>query len=411
MLRMSPCAVLLCAALFVCPATGQPQNLSSVAAPSTDSASNSPTTSRGGYFGQPQLVGTYLPDGTYRKATKSNQDLPSYSSSKSVPNFVERPTVGRVVQDFVPPGHATKRVKSHSLLANLRDSIIRFAYGKEQVLLAPTHVTTDSQQRLIICDPGTTAIHVLEPTGMNSFRIVGGQGRRLLAPASVAVDAADNIYVADTSRGLVLVYDRFGRFLRVIGSYSGESMFDKPTALAIDQKTGRMYVLDPPVNQLVVLDLNGNLMKRVGGDRDKGRIQFDRPTEIAVDGNRIAVLDSAGSRIQTFDLDCNPLGSFPLRNQTVPYKGYEVGLALDAAGNVYLSNVFGSTVRVYRPDGRLVAILGHPGADNYGFSAPSGLWVDSAARVYVADTNNSRVQVYQQYEVGVQRASISSTGQ
>ncbi|HEX6879144.1 MAG TPA: hypothetical protein VF135_02170 [Terriglobales bacterium] len=409
MLRTSLGSLVLCTALAVYSATAQ--NFSSAALPPTDPASNTSTSTRGGYLGQPQLVGTYLPDGTYRKATKPNQIAPSPSIAKSVPNFVDRPTVGRVVQDFVPPGHATQRVKSHSLLANLRDSIIRFAYGKEQVLLAPTHVTTDSQQRLIICDPGTTTIHVLEPTGLNSFRIVGGPGRRLLAPASVAVDAEDNIYVGDVRRGLILMYDRYGRFLRVLGSYHGESMFDRPTALAIDQKARRMYVLDSPVNQLVVLDLNGTLIKRVGGDRDKGRIQFDAPTEIAVDGNRIAILDSAGSRIQTFDLDCNLLGSFLLRNQTAPYKGYEVGLALDAAGNVYLSNVFGSTVRVYRQDGRLLAILGHPGADNYGFSAPSGLWVDSAARVYVADTNNRRVQVYQQYEVSIQQASVPRSSQ
>ena len=151
------------------------------------------------------------------------------------------------------------------MLAALRDNIVTLVYGRERILLAPHHVTVDSRGRILIVDPDLHAVHVLG--GHDSFRIAGGPHRRLLLPNGVAVDADDNIYIADSERGLVLVYAPDGKFLRYIGKRGDESLFHYPTAIAIDRGSGRLFLLDSPRHLLLVLDLEGNILKRVGRPR------------------------------------------------------------------------------------------------------------------------------------------------
>ena len=349
----------------------------------------------------------YAPDGTFKrpaksgKATRDNRDnsslvnSPYASGNRPAPDFMDLHSIEAVVQNFEPPAHATERVRGHSIAGNLRDHIITFAYGREWVLSAPTRLTTDSRERLIVADPQRAAVHVLEPKGRNSFRIAGGPKLRLHTPASVAVDRNDNIYVADSERGVVLVFTPEGYYLRTIGQFSGESMFESPTAIAIDRQLGHLYVIDAPMHELFILDLSGRLLTRVGGPRDKsGKVHFDNPVDVAVNADKVVVLD-AGTRMQVLGLYGDPLGSFPVPNLSGHTRVVKNGLALDSGGNIYLTNPLDSTVEILSPAGRILGILGHPGSDAAGFNAPFGIHVDGAGRIFVADTANRRVQIFQ----------------
>ncbi|MDT8067452.1 MAG: 6-bladed beta-propeller [Terriglobia bacterium] len=298
-----------------------------------------------------------------------------------------------VVENFEPPGHASRRLRAHTFFGNLRDDLVTLAYGREWVLRSPTMVTTDSRGRLIIADPQQHAVHVLEPKGRSSFRIAGGPQLRLRAPSSVAVDAEDNIYVADSQKGLVLVFDPQGYYVRSIGMIADESMFQYPEAIAVDRKLKRIYVLDAPMHELVILDLSGRLIRRIGGLRDKNS-RFVNPLQIAVGENRFFVLENSGSRILVFSPDGDVLGGFPIPNQENSPQVHATAIALDAAGNIYLSNPVGSRVEILTSDGKPLGILGQAGINAGDFSSPAGLCIDSAGRLYVADTLNRRVQMF-----------------
>jgi DNA-binding beta-propeller fold protein YncE len=223
-------------------------------------------------------------------------------------------------------------------------------------------------------------------------------------PNGIAVDAADNIYIADSERGLVLVYAPDGKFLRYIGKRGDESLFHYPTAIAIDRNSGRLFLLDTPRHVLFVLDLEGNILKRVGRPRPNaiGRVlgesilmDLDSPTEIAIGNNELVVVDSENSRIHVMDLQCKPVAQFIIRAvRDSPIIG-ELGLGVDLTGNIYVSNTTDSHIRIYGRDGTLLGSFGRNGSEVGEFSSPAGLFVDGGNRLYVADTNNSRVQVFQ----------------
>jgi DNA-binding beta-propeller fold protein YncE len=256
------------------------------------------------------------------------------------------------------------------MLASLRDNIVTFVYGRERVFLAPHHVAVDSRGRILIVDPDIRAVHVLG--NGDSFRIAGGPHRRLLLPCGVAVDAADNIYIADSERGLVLVYAPDGKFLRYIGQYGDESLFHSPTAIAIDRDSGRLFLLDPPRHLLFVLDLEGNILKRVRRPRPHaiGRVRgetipmdLDDPTEIAVGNNELVVVDAANSQIHVMDLECNPLAQFTISARPGQSVADGVGLGVDLTGNIYVSSTRDSHIGIYRRDGRQLGSFGRPGME------------------------------------------------
>jgi streptogramin lyase len=79
--------------------------------------------------------------------------------------------------------------------------------------------------------------------------------------------------------------------------------------------------------------------------------------------------------------------------------GYTGGVAVDGAGNVYVADVFNQVIRRVTPAGRVTTLAGKPGQDlkadgpgsDAGFWEPFGVAVDAAGNVYVADQKNSRI--------------------
>jgi DNA-binding beta-propeller fold protein YncE len=303
----------------------------------------------------------------------------------------------RVVENLEPPAHAKGTWPAVSHPAELRNQFLTLIYGRPSIIHTARHVATDSQQRLVLSDPDGHAVHVLDPAGKQSIRLVAGKGYRLHYPEGVAVDARDNLYVADSDLGMVVVFDSSGNFLRYIGSYHGEPQYARPHGIAIDPQKQLLYLVDTPRNMVFKLDLDGNILKSVGRDRkDHGLGEFQSPTEIAVNHKYIYILDRWGTRVQVFDMSLKPVSSFSLPGTARdPGHPVENGLSADQDSRVYLSQFGSSLVGVYEPNGHLVSSFGQSGTLAGQFASPAGLWIDPKNRLYVADSGNGRVQVFQ----------------
>src|SRR2546427_12646321 len=68
------------------------------------------------------------------------------------------------------------------------------------------------------------------------------------------------------------------------------------------------------------------------------------------------------------------------------------GVAVDSSGNIYVADTNNDRIAVFDSSGKLLKSIGSKGSRPGEFNHPSGVAVDSICNIYVADTNNDRMQ-------------------
>lgn len=186
---------------------------------------------------------------------------------------------------------------------------------------------------------------------------------------------------------------------RAIGTMgSGAGQLRSPKGIATD-KDGFLYVADSQNHRVQVFSPEG-IFVREWGSQGMAPGQFQEPWGVAVasDGT-VYVADTWNHRIQVFDRQGTYLrewGVFGETGEDVSRDGAFYGprgLALDADGNLYVTDTGNKRVLKYSPQGVLLGAVGGAGSGPGQFQEPVGVTVDAAGLVYVADTWNHRVQV------------------
>ena len=350
-----------------------------------------------------EYAGAFVADGSFKGRSRLRLGefvgaLAGQGDKRQPPNLGTAPedaapSKQRVVEDYEPGAHPVETVNGRPVLADMVDAITSFAEEHQAVMDAPRALATDSSGRLIVADPPVHAVHVLDFKEKTSFRIQGGKDRRLRMPAGVAADRQGNIYVSDSERGMILVYDRLGRFRHYLGRVRGEAFFERPEGVAVDDSGGRIYVADTARNSVSVLDLRGGILATFGG-KSRRSPEFTKPTSLVLVRDQLYVLDSFASRVQVMDLQGNIIRPLRTPNDNASPPNH-AGLAVDSAGNLYISDEVEDLVRVYTRDADPLASFGKSGGKIGEFGRPLGLWVDARGRLYIADSKNHRVQVFQ----------------
>ncbi len=209
--------------------------------------------------------------------------------------------------------------------------------------------------------------------------------------------------------------------LRSLGSPgSGQDQLSYPRALALGPED-YLYVADSGNHRIVRFDPQGQFLAWGGPctlDDDNPCLgQFSEPWGVAVDQEgRVYVADTWNHRIQVFDASGNFLGQWgdgalvdveadPRGREGIPYGFYGPrGVAVDSQGRVYVTDTGNERVLVYEISADASSQIqatylyqfGQAGPGPGEFLEPVGIAVDAADRVYVVDTLNARVQVFVQ---------------
>jgi DNA-binding beta-propeller fold protein YncE len=263
----------------------------------------------------------------------------------------------------------------------------------------PYSTAQDSLGRLLIADPDERGIHIFDFEKQKYQFLTGPKGDELLSPIEIACDDNDDIYVTDSVRAKIFVFNSQGRLLRTIGGPATEPRFARPTGMALDRAARRLYVVDTLRHQLLVLGLDGSLIRAIG-QRGTAKSEFNYPTGVALSGGKVFVVDALNFRIQTFTSEGVWLNSFgrPGNKSGTLYR--PKGIAADNEGHLYVVDGLFETVQVFDVAGQLLYYFGSSGTGPGQFQLPAGISINNRNIIYVADSQNRRVQVFRYRRAG-----------
>jgi DNA-binding beta-propeller fold protein YncE len=173
-----------------------------------------------------------------------------------------------------------------------------------------------------------------------------------------------------------------------------------PAGLAIDDENRFLYVADTDLDQVLVYDAdNFKLLRKIGTAGKAHRLteagQFSRPTNVAVDADgNLYVSDTFNNRVEIFDADGNFLSTFGKAGDGPGYFARPKGIAIDHDGHVWVADTVQDRVQVFTREGRLLLWLGDHGILPGQFSAVQGLAIDKNSRVFTSEQYPGRVQMF-----------------
>ena len=201
-------------------------------------------------------------------------------------------------------------------------------------------------------------------------------------------------------------YENLGTTLTadlVIGGVGSETQLNAPRGLAF-APDGTFYVADSRNHRIQHFSADGQALNSWGSfaDISAGAAPggtFNEPWGVAVgpDGS-VYVSDTWNHRVQKFDKNgkfitmWGSFGQSDATNQMVLYGPR--GISVDANGHVYLADTGNKRIIVFDSDGNFVTQIGSEGFDIGQFSEPVDVKLDAQGNVYVTDTWNQRVQVF-----------------
>ncbi|WP_143288750.1 hypothetical protein [Calderihabitans maritimus] len=252
----------------------------------------------------------------------------------------------------------------------------------ENNLVRPLDVAVDGEGKIYITNSGKGDIQVYNPNGYYLYSF-----GRFEMPNAIAVGPEGLIYVGEFKRGRIQVFNREGKLVKVIdGKKVGTVIqplslsFGRDKLLYVANRTGEVLVLTP----------EGRLVSRFGKPGSlKGYLSY--PNGIAVDpeGN-IIVSDSGNKRVQVFDRNGKLLKVLTASQLAVAYPR---GIAVDQRGRVFVVDNFGHKVLILDKEFKKLFELGSRGLNEGELNFPNGIAVREG-RIYIADRENGRVAVF-----------------
>jgi uncharacterized protein (TIGR03437 family) len=234
----------------------------------------------------------------------------------------------------------------------------------------------------------------------------------LTSPYGVAADPTGNFYIADFIDGLLRRVSASGIITTLADQLHG------PWSVAVSP-SGDLYVADTYGARILRILSSGTVTVfagtgvpgNAGVPGRAGNAQLFQPHSVAVDASgNVFILDSGNYRV----LKVTPDGAisryagigFPAftgdGNPAIQAAiNYAYGIAVDSKGNLFIADSLNQVVRAVTTDGTIQTIAGIPGRSgcngdlfptSTAFSFPSGMAVDAAGSLYIADTQNQLVR-------------------
>jgi sugar lactone lactonase YvrE len=239
----------------------------------------------------------------------------------------------------------------------------------------PAGVALDPNGNIYVTERLNHRVQRFSPDGtlIGSWGQAGEREGQFREPLDVAVDA-EFVYVVDTWNHRVQGFDHQGNLAFVIRP---EPALASPRGIFV--KEGRIYVANSGRSEVVVFDRSGEVLQTIRGNEDS---PLRQPVDLVIDSKgRIYVVNGGLNRLEIFSADGERLGAIPVPG----WQGdglKENYLAIDAEDTIYLTDWDARRVRRFRPDGTELEPVGPQ------MQRPSGVAIGEGLMIAVSRGEN-----------------------
>jgi len=278
----------------------------------------------------------------------------------------------------------------------------------------------DSYSHLIRKIDGAGNVSTMAGSGVAGFADGYATAAQFNEPYGMALDAAGNLYVADSGNHRIRMIDGNGNVTTLAGSgvagfadgYAAAAQFNLPYGVAIDG-VGNLYVADSANHRIRMIDGGSNVTTFAGSgiagftNGTAGTAQLNQPGDVTVDSaGNLFVADTLNHAIRNIDATGNVttlsgtgVAGFVGGSVTIAQFNLPMALASDSYSGLLVADSGNHAIRRVDGAGYVTAVAGTGVAgftdgiyNSSQFNQPAGVMVDSSGNVVVADTMNHRVR-------------------
>lgn len=245
------------------------------------------------------------------------------------------------------------------------------------------------------------------PKWLLSWGKEGKKPGEFQAPIGIAIDRADNVFVADLYNQRVQQFDAEGRSIAsfsVAGHPGGIAIGPGGNVFLADDVHHRIQVFSPAGDLLRVIGRPGDGSGQFGGagtEKFHPDLRTTGPSFLAFDRDGVLFATEARrGKVHRFTTEGKFLsvwgsnkvepGGFGGRSKNLPGP---TGICVDGQGRVWVAAT-NHRVQLFTTEGRYLRGLGEKGTGPGQFHTPHGLAMDSKGNLYVVDTQNHRIQKF-----------------
>lgn len=208
-------------------------------------------------------------------------------------------------------------------------------------------------------------------------------------PQCIAADGNGLIYISDPSIGIVHKYNLAGKEVQYVFQ-AGEKRLVSPVGVVTDSDNN-LYITDSQLATIFKYAPNGEFIRELD---TKSKLQ--RPAGIAIrsNGDKL-VADLIANKVFIYGKDDNYKGELAGADFTESFNR-PTYITVDKLDNVYVTDTMNFTVRVFDSNNKYLRSVGQLGDVPGSFARPKGVAVDNDLNLYIVDSIFANFQIFDQ---------------